>query len=429
MIVARRPSFRCCSLSSLTLATWEKAEQATSVLNLAIGQPAPSLLPTEELQRSASRLPKYDPRHLLQYGAAAGSRHYLDATATFLSEHLGYEIPPRNLFATPGNSGGLALLARKLSRPGDSVLMEEPSYFLAHQLFRDYSLHLIPMPQLPGGLGTIDLDALTPSRVGKWPSLLYCVPTGNNPTGRSMPDDDRARLVSLCAAHGVVLIADDVYEMLQWEVGPRPLRWHARDLGVSDVVVSLGSWSKILGPGLRLGWIEADEATRTTLAADGEVDSGSLTAPLTESLVTEMLGSGDVGVHLLRLRAALSRRASLLSAAINSEQPAGMPTIVNPAPAGYFLWVELPAGVDANALRDWCVIHHGVDFLPGPRCGLAPKSEPPSRSWLAHRARVCFAFLEEEELVEAGRRLGRAIAEAAAGGGAQFMPMPSQILG
>lgn len=359
--------------AGLCLATWEHAERVPGVLNLAIGQPAQSLLPTAAMQQAASTLfSAFDPRHLLQYGSPSGSEHYLVAVADFLTAQLGHPHAPANLFATPGNSGGLSLVTRTLTRPGDFVLIEEPSYFLAHQIFRDHHLELIPVPQRADGAATIDLEHL--SRVlsaaadGQRPApkLLYCVPTGNNPTGRTMPDADRARLVRLCAQHAVVIVADDVYELLQWEMAtaPKPLRWHAAQQHSSGTVISLGSWSKLLGPGLRLGWLEAEPELVEAFAADGEVDSGALTSPLIESLVTAMLTSGDAQAHVVALRSTLCRRASLLANAINAEQPAGTPPIVHAAPAGYFLWVDL-CGLDGTALRDRCQTSHGVAFLPG----------------------------------------------------------------
>ena len=283
---------RCSAIrltSSLSLATWERAAQLPGVLNLAVGQPAHGLLPSTSVQQAALRLSEFDARHLLQYGSPAGSVHYLEAVGSFLSAELGYTVDSSNLFATPGNSGGLALVTRTLTRPGDTVLMEEPSYFLAHQVFRDYKCNFLQIHHRADGAGTLDIDALaallwrvrylsTTTADMVMPQLLYCVPTGNNPTGRTMPDADRARLVQLCAEYGVTIIADDVYEMLQWcgageGSEPMPLRWHAQQQGLGATVISLGSWSKILGPGLRLGWVEAEPELLKSLSCDGEVES------------------------------------------------------------------------------------------------------------------------------------------------------------
>ena len=398
--------------SSLALATWEKAARAP-ILNLAIGQPAKSLLPAEITHAAANRLAaSYDPRHLLQYGSASGSDHYLRAVASVVG------VNASTLFATPGNSGALSLISRTLTSPGDVILIEEPTYFLAHQVFKDHCLHFMPAPQRwNGDAGTLDLDEL---RKILWrssylatadnqqvPKLLYCVPTGNNPTGRTMPDAHREHLVALCAEYGVRIVADDVYELLQWDMhsAPRSLRWHAKQQGIAGTVISMGSWSKLLGPGLRLGWLEAEPELLEAFAADGEVASGSLTSPLVESLVASLITSGELQAHVDELRSKLCRRASLLADAINGEQPAGGRALVEAAPAGYFLWVDLN-GCDAAALKETCEAQHGVTMLTGTRCSLLPQSAPT-------HARVCFAFLEEEELVEAGRRLGRAIAEAA----------------
>ena len=207
-------------VSSLSLATWERVALAPNVLNLAVGQPALSLLPMEVVQQAANCLSEFDARYLLQYGSAAGSEHYLTAVASFLSAEVGEACDPATLFATPGNSGGLALVTRRLTDPGDMVLMEEPSYFLAHQIFRDNHCTLIQARQRTDGGGTLDVDALdellarkSSAAGGQMPKLLYCVPTGNNPTGNTMPDADRARLVRLCAEHGVRIVADDVYEV------------------------------------------------------------------------------------------------------------------------------------------------------------------------------------------------------------------------
>lgn len=404
--------------STLSLATWEHAQAKPALLNLAIGQPALSLLPGECMQRAADSLSsRFDYRHLLQYGSMAGSAHYLGAVAKFVNANSNGStatVKAESLFATPGNSGGLSLVARALASPGDTVLMEDPSYFLAHQIFRDNHLELLPLPQhcpTKGSGRTLDLDHLEEILShGEQPApkLLYLVPTGNNPTGRTMADDERSRLVTLCAAHGVCIVADDVYEQLQWKLAdaPRPLRCHAKEQGVGSTVVSLGSWSKVLGPGLRMGWVEADPEQLQAFAADGEVVSGSFTSPLTESLIAAMVESGDAQRHVSRLRAQLETRASLLAEAINGEQDHSAGPVVHASPAGYFLWVSL-RGLDAAELKAKCEAEYDVSFLPGPRCTLNGGEGFSASTY----GRACFAFLEVHDLVEAGRRLGRAIAQ------------------
>jgi DNA-binding transcriptional MocR family regulator len=158
-----------------------------------------------------------------------------------------------------------------------------------------------------------------------------------------------------------------------------------------------------------MGWIEADESMIETLAADGEVVSGSFTSPLVESLIALLVESGEAQAHMTMLQGQLAKRAALLADAINGEQPAGAHPIVQTATAGYFLWVRLQ-GLDAVKLRAKCELDYDVSFLPGPRCALEGST---GREAASTFGRVCFAFLEEDALVEAGRRLGQAIAKEA----------------
>ena len=401
----------------MKLATWERVGQAalSGTLNLAVGQPALSLLPTEKMREAAARTigtpdggdGVVDPRYLLQYGAGPGNSKYLSTLAEYLSERLGHNVAPNNLFATHGNSQGLALVSRVLSSPGDTLLMEDPSYFLAHNIFKDNGLRLRPMAQhANSSRGTVDVEAvaaLLEAEEEPKPKLLYLVPTANNPTGGFMPDADRSKLVSLCAQHGVSILADDVYELLSWgESHPRPLRWHAIQQGVGATVVSLGSWSKLLGPGLRLGWVEAEPDLVELLCRDGATASGGGGCPFVDGLVAQLVASGEAEAHRRLLNEALGRRAQALVDAINGELPPQLPRLAAPA-GGYFLWVPLPEGADAAAFEAACS-EEGVSALPGARCAL-------DASRGARFARACFAFLEEEELAEAGRRLGRALAK------------------
>jgi DNA-binding transcriptional MocR family regulator len=522
-------------LSGLSFATWEKAQQAPATLNLAIGQPASSLLPMEAVQRAASALSSFDRRHVLQYGSIAGSHHYLDAVASFLTAELDEPHDASSLFATPGNSGGLALLTRVLTEPGDRVFIEDPSYFLAHGIFRDHGLSFVRLPQRATGTGTLDMDlveqafAQQAASSAPLPKVLYMVPTGNNPTGRSMPDEDRVRATAveharrsrvcdvlccsgplaaawqaatlcgcprlavddgpsppcagrrtssvyvvrtasrssrttctMCCSSGVcrarsVLRRACVASHRTADVAPRRVHtWQAcieqathnalaraaaaarRECRLARFVVQAArAW---LAPRMdrrrqpaahrpRRRWRGIAQAIRT-LSSHGharssdtlacihplmlwrgvrcsvlwQVVSGSLTSALVESLVAHLVTSGDAATHVHQLRASLARRATLLADAIEGEQPAGTPSLVHRATSGYFLWVDL-RGLDAAELRERCVQAHGVAFLPGARCALDAAAAQA-------RARVCFAFLEEDELVEAGRRLGRAIAEA-----------------
>ena len=216
------------------MATWETAAAATEasgILNLGVGQPALSLLPTELLRRAALHAlgggpggadANVDPRYLLQYGATEGNGPFLKALAKFLGPRCGYHVNQDNLFETNGNSHGIGLVSATLSNPGDVVLIEDPSYFLAHDIFKDNGLRMVAARQAEFRVGvatvTLDLDALegTIQSTEPKPKLLYLVPTANNPTGSTMQDADRVRLIKMCKAHGITIISDDVYQLMTW---------------------------------------------------------------------------------------------------------------------------------------------------------------------------------------------------------------------
>lgn len=231
---------------------------------------------------------------------------YVAALAEYLSSRLGYVVPPGTLMETNGNSQALDMVVAHCTQPGDLVLVEDPTYHLAHQILRDRHVELVPVPQTTeeeeggeGGHGTaadiapsssssggvgaatpsapsltyggVSVDALEQLFVQRpeldrsrrqRPLLLYLVPTFNNPTGRCLSLRNRRRLVRLARHQNILLVADDVYQLLHYSPTappPPPLRQVALQEGAGDCVVSLGTFSKLLAPGLRLGWIEGPE--------------------------------------------------------------------------------------------------------------------------------------------------------------------------
>jgi len=212
----RRPA----PVGTSLLSTWERAEHAAShgMLDLSVGQPAASLLSTGLLQQgltaiSADLASGGDPRFALQYGSLTGSAGHRAALAAFLAQQRGFEVPAASLLLTRGVSHGAHLVARSICPSGCTLLMENPSYFLMHPIFRELNINLVSVPQHSAGEAdtsrTLDLDALEQSldTIRPAPKLLYLVPTGNNPTGRSMGDADRRRLVGLCAKYGTLILS------------------------------------------------------------------------------------------------------------------------------------------------------------------------------------------------------------------------------
>jgi DNA-binding transcriptional MocR family regulator len=371
-----------------------QVEVRSDFIDLGVGQPAPSLLPASLIARAAEHRFAAGVTGYLQYGIEQGDGYFREALARFLTETHGIVARPERLFVTAGASQGLDLVCTLFVPPGSVVCVEEPSYFLALNILADHRLRVVSLPTDEHGLVVDGLEARLAELA---PAMLYLIPTFQNPTGATLPLGRRERLVELCRARGILLVADEVYHCLSYgEPPPRSFGGFVE----GGQVLSLGSFSKILAPGLRLGWIQADEARVARLVQSGLLDSGGGLNPLGSGLVRSILELDLERPHLERLRNTFRDRIGAMSDALERE----LPTVRFSRPAGgYFFWLTLPDGLDAAALLSEAE-SSGVGFRPGIRFS--------SQGGLRDRLRLSFAFYETEQLLEGARRLGRALERA-----------------
>jgi 2-aminoadipate transaminase len=365
---------------------------APGVIDLGIGQPQDAILPVELISAALVATAAAGRPHPLQYGIEPGDGDLRVAIADYLEAPYGHLPDPDATFVSNGNSQAIDLVAGALTRPGDVVLVEEATYFLALDIFRDHRLRVVPVPMdgdglIPHALG----EALTRHR----PALVYTVPAFQNPTGATLSADRREQVVALAAEHGALVVADEVYHLLTFpkmSIPPPMAAWAG-----SGAVLSLGTFSKILAPGLRLGWVHAAPALLERLAARGFVVSGGGLNPLVAAVVTRALRDGSAAAYLDRVRGILAGRAAVLDAALREHLP---PDVTWAAPAGgYFVWLRLPPDVDVGALRT-AAVARGVDFRPGALFSVT--------GGLPDRLRLSFAYYDVEQLRTAVAALGRA---------------------
>ncbi len=195
-------------------------------------------------------------------------------------------MDPGRLFVTNGISGGLDLLCTLFTRSGDTIFVEEPSYFLALRIFADHGLRIIPIDTDENGLV---IELLEEKLREHKPKFLYIIPTHQNPSGHTLTEERRERLMELSRENDFLILADEVYHLLSYDQQP-PKAFAAWT--EDPHVLSLGSFSKILAPGLRLGWIQAGTEKFQTLAGCGLLDSGGGLNPFTSAIVREVI---DVG--------------------------------------------------------------------------------------------------------------------------------------
>lgn len=363
------------------------------IIELSWGHPDPALLPVADLARAAEIALRRAGPAALAYGAEQGPGQLLEALAAWLRQREGEPIRPAQLFITGGVSQGLDLLCTLLAPPGDAVLVQAPVYHLALRIFADHGLELIPVASDADGL-CVDAVAAALERLaaqGRRPRFLYTVPTWCNPTGVSLADDRRRALVALAVQHGLLILEDDVYREL-WYDAPSP---PALGSLAPATVVRLGSFSKILAPGLRLGWLSAPPELVRRCVGCGLLDSGGGVNHFTAHVVAAYLALGLLDGHIERLRTAYRSRRDALLAALARHLPAGC-RWQTPG-GGFFAWVQLPEGYDSAALLP-AAEAAGVSYVPGGRFFAARDG--------ARYLRLAFSLLAEEELAEGSKRLG-----------------------
>jgi DNA-binding transcriptional MocR family regulator len=356
------------------------------MIDLGLGDPQLALLPLDIIRQAAGERLAGDERSFLQYGTEQGDGRFRLALARFLSDAYDSPVDPARLLVTCGVSFGLDLVCSLFTRPGDTIFVEEPSYFLALRIFADHGLKIVSLPTDADGLV---IEALEAGLAREQPKFLYVIPVFQNPTGRTLSQARRQRLADLSRERGLLVVADEVYHFLSYGAPP------PRALGTfaeTGNVISLGSFSKILAPGLRLGWLQADAEKIRRIAACGLLDSGGGLNPFTSVIAGNILESGGLVQNIARLTGIYRARSRAMGAALRKHLPGA--EFVTPQ-GGYFFWVRVP-GVDTAALQPRAMDLQ-VNFRPGVRFS--------SRGGLQEYLRLSYVYYEPVEIEEGLVRL------------------------
>lgn len=359
------------------------------VLSLAGGLPDGGSLPVDRIaaacERALGAVGRYGPT-ALQYGPTEGVAGLRELFANGSAAHprLG---TPDEIVVTTGSQQGLELLARALLDPGDTVVVDDPVYLGARQVFEANGAQLLGVPVDHDGLDVESLDRRLAA--GLRPRLVYTVPHFQNPTGAVLSEPRRARLGTLAERYGFVVVEDDPYGALGFD-GARgtPLGMLA-----PDHTATLGSTSKVLAPGLRVGWVRAPRWLHPVLVrAKQSLDLH--TAALPQLIALDVLADDTfVAAHLVALRELYARRAATLTTEL-----AGCVDVATPR-GGMFVWGETAVDTEAAFGR---ALANGVAYVPGTAFTV---SRDGSRA-----VRLSYATLAEADLVEAARRLRGAFA-------------------
>ncbi len=364
-------------------------------IDFGVGQPAEAILPLEPLRQAAAHWFAQRNPALLQYGLEEGDEHFQRVLANFLSMEYGEPVPTNQLFVTNGISQALDLICTLLTQPGDLVLVEEPTYFLAFNIFRDHGLRVEPIPLDEEG---IDLTALEAKLQQERPVFLYTVPTFQNPTSVTLSQARRDALVALARQYHFFIVADEVYQMLHYSgQPPTPLAHYV----AQGPVISLGTFSKILAPGLRLGWLQAAPDLVERFVDSGIVRSGGGLNPFVSGVVCSAIELGLQAQYLVHLRRLYGERVIALDRALRAQLPPWV-EFVTPR-GGYFFWLNLPTTIDAQDLLPKAELY---------KTGFRIGNKFSSTGTLHHYLRLCFAYYDSAQLVEGAARLAKVLAGA-----------------
>ena len=330
--------------------------QRAQVISFAGGLPAPELFPAELIADAFARaLAPAVAARALQYSSTEGD----PGLRALLAQRFcarGLACGPDELLVTTGSQQALGLLAAVLLDPGDAVLVENPSYLAALQCFGFAGARLVPVPCDEDGLDTDALPALIAEHA---PKFLYVVPTFQNPTGRTLPAERRARVAQIAAEHGLWIVEDDPYGELRYDgeplapIGARP--------GAGDRTVTISSLSKVLAPGLRIGWLRAPEAILRPLAIAKQA-ADLHTSTVDQIAARTALEVADLDEHIEVIRLEYGRRRDALLRGLAAALPSG--STFNRPQGGMFVWARLPQGWDAAELLR-TALEHDVAFVPG----------------------------------------------------------------
>ena len=368
------------------------------IVELAFGEPDPMLLPAALIQSAAATVLREYGAGALAYGKRPGPLGLRKAIAERMAEGESLEISEDEVFVTGGNSQALDLILTVFARSGDVVLVESPTYNLALGTMRDHHVEIVGVPIDRGGLdvGALEGELVRLESIGKRARLLYSIPTFHNPAGVCLEADRRAGLLALAAAHDLLIVEDDVYRELSYE-GKAPAALQATD--PEAPVIRLGSLSKSLAPGLRVGWATARPDLLARIDAAGVLDSGGGSSHFAACVAALALTGGEYSPHVETLRAVYARRRDALGAALREHLP--IPCRFDMPTGGFFIWVTLPPAVKSTELLPLAVAH-GVSFAPGSRFSTDGDDS---------HVRLSFTLYDEQSLAEGARRLGAALRE------------------
>ena len=322
------------------------------MISFAGGNPSLSALPDQKVAELASQVLARDGKAILQYGATEGYPPLRESLQEYIRDHLGFTAEA--VLPVTGSTQAMDLLCKALINPGDRIIVEDPSFLGNLQCMRLYEAELVPVHSDDEGIDPDDLEDLIRKTS---PKMIYTIPTFQNPTGKTIGLERRRRIAELACQYGVVVAEDDPYRDLRYRGNALP---PIKSFDKDGWVVFLGSFSKVISPGLRVGYIAGD-AGIIRKCTIGKQSSDVHTANLNQAIVDQYLRQNILSDHIRRISAEYAKQCDRMLSHLE-EFPAEV-KYTRPE-GGLFIWAELPEGMDAKELLNRAIERH-VAFVPG----------------------------------------------------------------
>lgn len=372
------------------LAELFKLAERPDVISFAGGFPDPAWF-LEEIEEIAVDILRHRRHTALQYGPVPG----LTTTREFIARRMtGQGMPTQveNVLITSGSLQGLDLVCKIFVDPGDTVIVESPTYLGAISTFESYEANIVAIPCDQNGLIVDRLEEFLYNS-GQKPKLVYTIPTFQNPSGRVLTLERRKHLVDLCTRYRIPLIEDNAYGELRFDGEEIPT---LKSLDVSGTVIFLGTFSKIFSPGIRLGWIAAPPTVIDKILLFKQV-TDQTSSSLSQLLAQEAHERGLIDKQIEVTREGLKVKRDLTVEAL--QKYFGRDARWTVSEGGFYTWVQIHRDVNTLQLLERAVKEYKVAYVAGP-------SFFPDRSG-QNCLRICYSMVEEGKIEEGIRRLSK----------------------
>lgn len=365
------------------------------IISFAGGLPAPELFPVKGMKAAVDKVFEEHGQEAMQYGAAKGVTALREVIQQHVKEKENVDSELDNVLVTTGSEQALDLVGKAFVDPGDTVLVEQPTYLCALDVFRSYGANFASVEMDEDGM---KMDALEEAlKANPNTKLIYTVPNFQNPTGRTMTEERRKQLAELAEKYDVYVLEDNPYGEIRFAGQHVPA---VKSFDKSGHVFYMSTFSKTLAPGFRLGWLVADKAVVNKLtvlkqSADLHTDN------LAQFAVAQFFADNDVDAHVKEISALYGKRKDLMLEGIKKYFPEGV-KYTDPE-GGMFLWVEVPGVDDTVELFKEC-LEHDVAFVPGDPF-FAGEVQPGA-------FRLNYSNMKEDQIEVGLKRLGAALTAA-----------------